>query len=76
MSSFGSLSVISCGSSATARVERRLNAIYRSKSLVLEARRTGAREGRSDAWRRLLLEAAELNPRDPYVATSLADDGG
>jgi spermidine synthase len=50
------------------RFAERLDAIGRSKPLVLEAREIEAREGRGAAWRAVALRAAELNPADPYVS--------
>jgi spermidine synthase len=58
------------------RFRARLDAISRSKPLVLEARETEAREGRGPAWLALARRAAELNPADPYVGPLLATQGG
>jgi spermidine synthase len=50
----------------------RLEAIRRSKPLVLEARELEARQGRGPAWLALARRAAELNPADPYAGPVLA----
>jgi spermidine synthase len=57
------LAFFSDGAEFAARVE----AIWRSKALVLEARETEQREGRGAAWLALARRAAELNPADPYA---------
>ncbi len=56
---------------AERRFAERLDAIRRSKPLVLEAREAEAREGRGPAWQALVRRAAELNPADPYLVKVL-----
>lgn len=61
---------------AATSFRERLDAIRRSKPLVLEAREVEAREGRGPAWLELARRAAELNPADPYAGALLRSPGG
>ncbi len=51
----------------TAQLTKRLEAIFRSKELVLAARKLDGEQEHHARWRELMIRAAELNPHDTYV---------
>jgi spermidine synthase len=55
---------------ATEALRTRLGQLRRSRDLVQRARQIEQVEGRTAAWTAVVREASQLDPRDPYVATS------